>query len=94
MSKTNNERIEFLRAFYRLKTSEARDYEVFEALQEAFAGIYGHYVFIDFNAFRCAKTYYSRTKRDLISTKYVVKKPEVHDKFVICPGCRAKLELK
>lgn len=92
--KTNSLRIEFLRAFYRLKTPDQLDVSIFEALQDAFFSANGSYVYKDFAAFRASKAHYIRNKKDIIGGKIAINRPKINDHHIICPSCRAKLELK
>lgn len=91
-TRTNRERLQFIRAYYRIIGPEHNPKDLFEGLQDTFREIYGKSVFKSYVDFKASRIYYYNAGY-ITESGFKVSRPGKDDASLSCPNCGSKLQL-
>lgn len=91
-TRTNIERLQFIRAYYRIIGPEHNPKDLFEGLQDTFREIYGKSIYKNYLEFKASRIYYYNAGYITESGQYKVNRPGQDETCITCPNCASKLQ--
>lgn len=94
MRTPNQERLQFIRAYYRIIGPDNDPKELFEALQDTFAELKGRYVFRNYDDFKFSRIYYLNSGQVKGMKSAQINRPDSEAQGIVCPSCGSSLIFK